>query len=575
MALADRIAELMLQQGNVQANALNTVGAAQAQAAERIGQIQGHAQEQQGQIWGQTLQNLGQIPGQVFGQIQEQKKQQAELQTRALENQQRQLQIQQAQQVLAGQQAGQHLQATLQKNPDGTMDLSGLPSNPLYAKMNPDQQKAILDTYKDFNDIQQTQTQQRKIDVGRVADSVLQKAKASGQPLTMFGAGMAISAATPVFKLTPQEIDQLHTSLIAGGDPTQTFMQLRNQSPEFAKKPPVVIPRGGTLATPEGQPLATGQPEPPTEPELALRAAGGDPVKAMGILKPGPPKTPAPPEPGSFPDYVNRYAAGKGKAVPDLTTADIEDARKRYQQADDKTAADVTALTPQALDMAALSYRKTGTMPTLGMGDKTNRQAIMNRAATLTPEDITRIEAGGVDLAASRATYGADTASLKKLQGQRDAIGAFENTASKNIDLFLNTAGKVVDTGSPLANALVRGVSGKVLGSPDQAAYDAARQVAINEVAKITSNPNLSGTLSDSARKEVEAFNPSNATLKQAVAVMRTLKQDMANRRTSLDDAIAQIQGRIKGNSSSTPPPPGTTTPGLSYQDYVKGKQAK
>lgn len=39
---------------------------------------------------------------------------------------------------------------------------------------------------------------------------------------------------------------------------------------------------------------------------------------------------------GSFEDYVTRYAQAKGKTVEGLTPADIEDARKRYQQADDR-----------------------------------------------------------------------------------------------------------------------------------------------------------------------------------------------------------------------------------------------
>ncbi len=146
---------------------------------------------------------------------------------------------------------------------------------------------------------------------------------------------------------------------------------------------------------------------------------------------------------------------------------------------------------------------------------------------------------------------------MAALQKQRDAISSFENTALKNIDIFLDTAGKVVDTGSPLANTPVRAVTGKALGSPDQAAYDTARQVAINEVAKIISNPNLSGQLSDSARHEVEAFNPTNATLGQSVAVMRVLKQDMANRAQSMDQTLSEIRGRIsksepKGSGGDT-----------------------
>lgn len=216
------------------------------------------------------------------------------------------------------------------------------------------------------------------------------------------------------------------------------------------------------------------------------------------------------------------------------------------------TAQDTTPLSPAGLDMAALNYKKTGMMPALGMGDKTTRKTIIDRAAQLTPADMDRISAGVGDIAANRADYRADSGSLAALQKQRDAITSFEKTASKNIDLFLTQAGKVVDTGSPLANTAVRAITGKLIGSPDQAAFDAARQVAINEIAKITSNPTLSGTLSDSARHEVEAFNPKNATLKQSVAVMRLLKQDMANRTTSLDETLAATRKRLGGMQSST-----------------------
>lgn len=218
----------------------------------------------------------------------------------------------------------------------------------------------------------------------------------------------------------------------------------------------------------------------------------------------------------------------------------VEQAREKREAAQDVG----VNLTPQGLDIAAENFAKTGQLPPMGMGKQgaAVRSKIINRAAELHPD---------LDLASAKAGFVANEGSLKKLQTQRDAISAFENTAGKNIDIFLNTAGKVVDTGSPMANSVARAISGKMLGSPNQAAYDAARQVAINEVAKITSNPGLSGTLSDSARKEVENFNPSNATLKQTVAVMRILKQDMANRAAAYDQQIAEIKGRIGGKSEA------------------------
>jgi hypothetical protein len=197
-------------------------------------------------------------------------------------------------------------------------------------------------------------------------------------------------------------------------------------------------------------------------------------------------------------------------------------------------------LTPAGLDVAAQMFAKTGQLPPMGMGKAgaTVRQKIINRAAELNP---------GLDIASNKAGFEADKGALSQLQKQSDAVNAFEETAKKNIDIFLESAGKVVDTGSPFANNLARQVSGKMLGSKNQAAYDAARQVALNEVAKIVSNPNLAGQLSDAARKEVEAFNPSSATLAQSVTVMRVLKQDMANRKQSYADQIKAIKARISG----------------------------
>jgi hypothetical protein len=212
-------------------------------------------------------------------------------------------------------------------------------------------------------------------------------------------------------------------------------------------------------------------------------------------------------------------------------------------------AAAVPVLSPQGLDAAAKMYAQTGQLPAMGMSKEAakSRASINNRAAELFPD---------LNVAGNKADYGAVTQTLTQLTKQRGAITSFENTAKKNIKIFLETAGKVVDTGSPLANRLVRQVSGKALGSADQAAYDAARQVAINEIAKITSNPTLAGQLSDAARKEVEDFNPAGATLKQSVAVMRLLVRDMDNRTSSLDESIAEIKGRVGGRSQ---PPKGPT----------------
>ncbi len=132
------------------------------------------------------------------------------------------------------------------------------------------------------------------------------------------------------------------------------------------------------------------------------------------------------------------------------------------------------------------------------------------------------------------------------MQKQRDAVVSFENTANANLDRFLETAKGVVDSGSPLINRPLRTIGRDVLGSQNQAAFDAARLVAQNEIAKVTSNPNLTGQLSDAARKEVEAAMSPNATLGQIYSVAKVLRADMASRHEALDQQLGAIQGRIK-----------------------------
>jgi hypothetical protein len=222
--------------------------------------------------------------------------------------------------------------------------------------------------------------------------------------------------------------------------------------------------------------------------------------------------------------------------------------------------------TDAAIDQAAADYATSGILPPLGNGKNAaaTKTRIANRKAELFPD---------ADMSGNRAAYIANRSNLTQLVRSRGAIGAFEATAQKNIDIFLAQAGKVADTGIPLLNRPVRWVTGQIMGSGEQASYQAARLVAINEIAKLTANPNLTGVLSDTARREVEEFNPQSATLAQTIAVMRTLKQDMANRMSSLDHEIQTAQQatrstlvgsptpRTGSEGGATTPPPVTTPP--------------
>lgn len=219
-------------------------------------------------------------------------------------------------------------------------------------------------------------------------------------------------------------------------------------------------------------------------------------------------------------------------------------------------------LTPEALDMAADSFAKTGQLPQVGRSGAVRAQ-IINAAAAKNPT---------LDPVKNAAEYKANEGSLKKLQSQFDATTAFEETAGKNLDQFLGAAKNIVDTGSPALNAPLRMISNNVFGSKAQAVADAARQVAVNEVAKVTGSPGMTGQLSDSARHEVEAFNPRSATLGQTIEVAKILRQDMSNRRQSYGDQIEAIKGRLGSRGNATAAPESPAAGGFNWNQFPEHK---
>ncbi len=120
----------------------------------------------------------------------------------------------------------------------------------------------------------------------------------------------------------------------------------------------------------------------------------------------------------------------------------------------------------------------------LGMGKAAAamRVKIANRAAEMF---------GGTDLGATKAGYSANAESLKKQQKTADAMNAFEGTALKNLDTFLEQAKQVVGIGSPLFNAPARKFAESVAGDPRMAAFSAARQTAVQEIGKVLSGSHL------------------------------------------------------------------------------------
>jgi hypothetical protein len=199
-----------------------------------------------------------------------------------------------------------------------------------------------------------------------------------------------------------------------------------------------------------------------------------------------------------------------------------------------------------ALDQAAERYSTDGSLPAGFSRSPGTTAAIIQRSAQLHPEQ---------NIAANKATFSADSAALKKVQGTFDQVSAFENTAVRNLDLYVQKAEAIPDIGVKFANVPLRMITGGMIGEKNYAAMQAARQTAATEAAKVLSSATGSGVLSDSQKKDAMDVLNGNLPLAATRAVVNTFKQDFANRSAGYQQDIDAIKHRInpQAGAPSTP----------------------
>jgi hypothetical protein len=217
---------------------------------------------------------------------------------------------------------------------------------------------------------------------------------------------------------------------------------------------------------------------------------------------------------------------------------------------------DRAPLSDTAVNNAARVYNLSGNLPSLGNGPiaQANKARIMNAAGALDPE---------ADITGNKIALSADRVSLSKARAQADALGQLEETGLRNLDVVLTAAGKIADTGSPLLNKPLRSFQGRVLGAPEQTAFETAHAVLVPELARILGGGGTAGggVLTDSARHDIEAVISGNATMTQYRAMEKILRTDIANRRASTDHEIGAIESRItaRGSRKTDTAAPATT----------------
>lgn len=204
--------------------------------------------------------------------------------------------------------------------------------------------------------------------------------------------------------------------------------------------------------------------------------------------------------------------------------------------------ADVVNLSDEAIKMIATQFAQTAQMPPLGAGPAALkvRQRIFNEAAIMYP---------GLQPGLVKAMYDSNKSALTNITKSEAVIKAFEGTAKANLKIMVEQAKKIGDTGSPYFNRPLRTFSRAVLGSPDMAAFTAARQTAVGEIGKIVSGAMGNAALTEGMREEMNHLLDENSTMEQIYASANILLRDMENR----PKFLAQEKARLMKELASAP----------------------
>lgn len=520
------------------------------------------AGELSAQAWGSAAQNVGQSVAGAVSQITDPRRQIEQEQVKSIKR------TQDYTKTVNG-----IVSNLMQQNPDGsrTLDRAKL-QQALSAQNVPLAMQQ--DVFKSLDDVDKSVSAFHQAKVDHMADLAHGVLQAGGTPEAL-SIGMALAKANGL--ATDADLEPLSQAATSGNDLKPLLQQMRGMSEKYKEMgKPVVLPDKATLVNPlapQGTPPIASNVDPND---------GSYTINGQRFHKDGTPLGPL--VPAQHPPVQKSLQRASvlldGKAAEILTDPDpaakvrafdlngtpITDAANRIKPIPSSATVSIEAskLSDVALDQAARKYLSTGELPpgygTAGVMQKT---AIQNRAAQLDPNAA---------LARNSATFKADSANLTNLQKTEGTLSAFEATAGKNLDQFLELAKNIPDTGVPWLNMPVRMLTANLVGSQNMAAINAARDVALREIARVTNDPKLSGALTDSARAEVLGLSPQNATLPQIRAVAKVLKQDMANVHSGLREQIDSVKSGIAQNPSA--PKSETLSVGDTYK-LVNGKWVK
>jgi hypothetical protein len=151
---------------------------------------------------------------------------------------------------------------------------------------------------------------------------------------------------------------------------------------------------------------------------------------------------------------------------------------------------------------------------------------------------------GWQDMERLRQNFKSESKSIDKMTAQLNGIESFEGLARANGERVLDLIKMVDDTSVPLAEGFLRSAKRKT-GGVDAGELASVLNSFQTETARIIGgNPNMTGVVTDSARKDVQAIAPQSMSAAQAERNIKRLFTEMDLRKDLIRQQIGQAQKR-------------------------------
>lgn len=359
--------------------------------------------------------------------------------------------------------------------------------------------------------------------------------------------------AAPLGMVNPQRVAGQPQNLTgpiipSGGMMNPSMMVAGPGAPSFAGggapgASPVQRSAGGPPGPPQAPPGAPGQGQPPT-----TGAPGGMPAPQPSALQPIT-------QPMGWEQIVNRIVQANPGAPPEVLV--------------------------RAAQLA---------VPLMQLSSKQEQQAITNRLHELQLElqnqkvqqGNRRLDQGESRLENARRNtdslieyrqfrekwldpvFKADAGALAKLTQAAKAMESFENTAIRNGDTLMALAEKVDTTGMPVFERWIRAGRQAIAGDPDVTKFNFQYESFITESARVIQNPNLTGVLPVTVRREFQEALPKSSSAQQFRETFEIIKQDFRARKEEMQATIDRTKGELKGEkpTDTGPQKPAQASPG-------------